>query len=117
MGNENGNFIYFDRSKRKFMGIDAFTKKHLKSIYKDIDIETEFNKMALWLMSSRGLDRAGDINFITGWLNRATPCVHDVQCDPLAENSPLAPAYLGYLEDLWKNRETLFQFNTMKMAS
>lgn len=109
MGKES---VYFDRNTSKFIGIEeAF--KQLQDTYKGIDVRAELNKMALWLNSSRGARRKGNIAFIMNWLNNATPAFHPTErSDPI--DTTLEPIMNEYREGLWKEREHILEFNTMR---
>lgn len=109
--------IYFDHTERRFVGLDDEIKDQLRTIYKNIDIDTELNKMSLWLASDRGAKRKGNITFIMNWLSKASPInVPNLQSDVhlVESDSLLAPILKEYLNDLWKNREHILELNTTK---
>jgi hypothetical protein len=109
--------VYFDRETLKFVGIDDAVKKQLKETYKGIDVDSELNKMAIWLTSSKGKKRKGNIGFVMNWLNNASPSTAPTikeHYDLLESDSPLASLLQDYLKDLWKNREHILEFNTIR---
>ena len=110
MGKENG--IYFDRNSLKFIGIDETQLQQLQDTYAGIDITQELNKMSLWLQSSKGLRRKGNIGFIMNWLNNATPSL------PLTKEEPvdvsLEPIMQEYRKGLWQGKEHILEFNTVR---
>lgn len=109
MGKES---VYFDRSTSQFLG-NKESFKQLQETYKDIDVTCELNKMALWLNSSRGLKRKGDIRFIMNWLNNATPSAPIIErTDPVDSN--LEPIMQDYRKDLWQGKEHILEFNTLR---
>jgi hypothetical protein len=108
------NAVYFDREKNEFVGLDDTLKQDLQKNYLGIDIEKELVKMKRWL-NLKGKDINGTIGFIINWLNNAVPS------SPLNStngffnfmegDTPLANSFKTYLEDLWKGKANLFQFN------
>lgn len=105
--------VYFDREKIQFIGLEGELLKRLKRAYPGIDVDSELNKMMLWLTSPRGTARKGTMAFIMGWLNRLNPA------PILAENNsgsdtPLRDELDSYLKDLWKGREHLLEMNKRK---
>jgi hypothetical protein len=103
--------VYFDRSTSQFLGTkEAF--KQLYDSYKNIDVVAELNKMVLWLNSSKGLRRKGDIRFIMNWLNNATPSAPVERTDPI--DTTLEPIMQDYRKDLWQGKEHILEFNTMR---
>jgi hypothetical protein len=104
--------IYFDRSTSQFLGTKEAIKQ-LHDTYKGIDVTCELNKMALWLNSSKGLRRKGNIAFIMNWLNNATPSTAIAErTDPI--DTTLEPIMNDYRKDLWKEREHILEFNTFR---
>lgn len=102
----------------QFVGIDEAVKKQLRETYKGVNVDFELEKMGLWLNSPKGKKRSGNIAFVTKWLNNAfLSQAHSVteQFD-LMDNS-LRPLFQEYLQDLWKNREHILKFNTIKRKS
>ena len=111
--------VYFDRDTLQFTGLTDAIKKQLEESYKGIDLQAELSKMGLWLMSSKGNRRTGNIGFIMNWLNNASPKPPSVneQLDLMQADNPLRPLLNEYLEGLWKNREHILAFNTIKKKS
>ncbi len=104
--------VYFDRITSKF-NIPEETLEQLKHTYKGIDVAQELNKMALWLSSSKGLRRKGNIAFIMNWLGNATPMLQTIErTDPI--DTTLEPIMNEYRKDLWKEREHILEFNTFR---
>lgn len=109
--------IYFDRDKREFVGIDKTLKKQLSAVYKGIDLDVELGKMELWLSSSKGKNRKGSYGFIINWLNntsRSKPSVLS-PIEQLETDSPLDFLLQEYRRGLWKNREHILEFNTIRI--
>lgn len=108
--------VYFDRETLKFVGIDESVKKQLSDTYKGIDVDSELNKMSLWLNSSRGKKRIGNIGFIMNWLGNASPAPQSISqsFDLIESDTPLGHLLQDYLEGLWKNREHILEFNTIR---
>ncbi len=109
--------VYFDREKLTFVGLDKAQIKQLKDTYKGIDVDSELKKMGLWLTSSKGNKRKGNIGFILNWLNNASPettAKINQQLDLYEVDSPLRPLLQEYLQDLWKDREHILEFNTIR---
>lgn len=95
------------------MGVDDAVKKQLSDTYKGVDVNAELGKMGLWLSSSKGKKRSGNIAFIMNWLNNATPSSGaDSPCEILDDS--LRPIFHEYLQGLWKNREHILEINTRK---
>jgi hypothetical protein len=115
---EKSTSVYFDRATLTFVGLEEIHIKQLKETYKAIDIDKELKKMSLWLLSSKGRRRKGTIGFIIHWLNNSTPSItNDRELDMLEYDSPLRPLLLDYLQDLWKGREHILEFNKAKRVS
>lgn len=108
--------VLFDRDTNKFTGLDTEVLKQLKETYDGIDVDKELKKMALWLTSDKGKKRAGSIGFIMNWLNNATPLppAQSEQLDLIESRTPLGRLVREYLMDLWKDREHILEFNTLK---
>jgi hypothetical protein len=108
--------VYFDRETLKFVGIDESIKKQLLDTYKGIDVDSELNKMSLWLNSSKGKKRTGNIGFIMNWLSNASPIPQTISqsYDLIESDTPLGHLLQDYLEGLWKNREHILEFNTIR---
>lgn len=108
--------IYFDRKRNKFFGITRDIKNQLKKAHKGVDVDAELVKMVLWLTSPKGLERRGDMTFILGWLGRVfpKPIKPDDSFDLMESNTKLGNLFKEYLTDLWKNKEHIFEINTIK---
>lgn len=121
MAKNKSTSVYFDREKLCFVGLEDAHLKRLREIYKGIDVNSELKKMGLWLTSSKGIRRKGDIGFILNWLNNASPSNQfpstNQNQDFIEYDSPLRPLLLDYLADLWKGKEQLLEFNTIKKTS
>ena len=108
--------MYFDRTLHTFVGLDAVLIQELKSLYPGINVDAEFVKMRDWLQSSKGKNTLGAINFIINWLNRLVPQQEfpsaEKQLEYLQSDSFLCQVIKDYLEDLWKGREHLLNFNS-----
>ncbi len=116
MAKDKNASVYFDRESNKFYGLDSQIIKQLEESYDGIDINNELKKMGLWLLSEKGKRRKGNIGFIINWLNNATPMppTNSEQLDLIQSNSPVGHLFREYLVDLWKNREHILEFNTIK---
>lgn len=117
MGKIKGTSIYFNRETLQFVGVDEAVKKQLSESYKGVNVDAELSKMALWLSSPKGKKRRGNLGFIMNWLNNA--CLAEMppireQFDLIEVDNPLQPHFQKYLKDLWKNREHILEFNTIK---
>lgn len=121
MAKENDTSVYFDRERLCFVGLEDAHIKHLKDIYKGIDVDLELKKMCFWLDSSKGKKRKGHIGFIINWLNNASPPntapTTNQQLDFMEYDSPLRPLLLDYLQELWKGKEHILEFNKIKRAT
>lgn len=119
MAKDKRTSVYFDRDKLVFVGLEDAHLKQLRETYKGIDIDSELKKMGLWLISSKGTKRKGNIGFILNWLNNASPSEPTTtqQLDFLEYDSPLRPLLLDYLKDLWKGKEHILEFNKIKRKS
>lgn len=108
--------VTFNREENKFSGLDLQVLKQLQDTYDGIDIERELKKMALWLQTEKGLKRQGTIGFILNWLNNATPMPPTTteHLDLMQSKTPLGHVVREYLMELWKNKEHIFEFNTIK---
>lgn len=121
MDKEDRTSVYFDREKLIFVGLELAELQKLKDSYKGVDVDSELKKMGLWLVSSKGMKRTGNIGFILNWLNNAStaetaPSSSEPQ-DFLEHDSPLRPLFLSYLQDLWKGKEHILEFNKIKRKS
>lgn len=116
MAKDKRTSVYFDREKLEFVGLDDVVKKQLIETYQGIDLDRELNKMKIWLGSSKGKDRKGTIGFIMNWLQNATPSIPHVSIDLdlMESDSPLGLLLQDYRKDLWKNRENILEFNTIR---
>mgnify|MGYP001570165708 CR=1 FL=1 len=108
--------VFFDRETNKFRGIDSQILKQLQDTYEGIDIDKEIKKMCLWLVSEKGMKRKGHIGFIINWLNNATPMPPTTteHLDLMQSDSPLGQLVREYLLDLWKDRDHILEFNTIR---
>lgn len=119
MAKDNHNSVTFDRESNRFRGLDSEILKQLNETYEGIDIRKELKKMELWLTSEKGNKRTGTIGFILNWLNKATPMPPTTteELDLMQSDSPLGHLVRTYLMDLWKDRDHILEFNTMKAKS
>ena len=106
--------VYFDRAKNEFVGLDEAQLKCLKDAYPHCDVEAELSKMSLWLQSSKGLRRKGNIGFVLNWLknNYSSPKAKNQL--PEEVDTPIRPELNRYLEGLWKGREHILELNRRK---
>ena len=111
--------VYFDRESNKFRGLDSKILDQLKETYDGIDVDVEIKKMTVWLLSEKGKRRKGNIGFILNWLNNATPMppTTSEEFDMMQSNSPLGNLVREYLMELWKGKDHIFEFNTIKAKS
>lgn len=111
--------IYFDREKLQFVGLEKAQIEQLKDTYKGVDVEFELKKMGLWLNSSKGKKRKGEIGFIMNWLNNASPTqsvsINQEIDSPL--DTPLRPYLDAYKKELCKGREHILEFNKIRKKS
>ena len=117
MAKDNRNSVFFDRESNKFQGLDSQILKQLQETYDGIDIDKELKKMSLWLMIDKtGKTRKGHIGFIMNWLTNATPMPPTTteHLDLMQSDSPLGRLVRNYLMDLWKDKEHILEFNTIK---
>lgn len=103
--------VYFNREEGKFIGLTPEKVNNLIKAYPGVNILVELMKMAEWLLSVKGKDRAGSLAFITNWLNKApitkTPTSETVCIDP-----SLKPLVSEYLLELWKSHPHILTLNT-----
>lgn len=116
MAKDKRNSVFFDRDANKFSGLDSEILKQLQETYDGIGIENELKKMGLWLLSEKGKRRKGNIGFILNWLNNATPIPPTTteHLDLMQSDSPLGHLVREYLMDLWKDKEHILEFNTIR---
>jgi hypothetical protein len=117
MAKDNRTSVYFDRTTNKFYGLDSQILKQLQETYDGIDIDSEIKKMCLWLMSdTKGKKYKGHIGFIINWLNKKTPMppTTSEHLDLMKSDSPLGRLVREYLMDLWKDKEHILEFNTIR---
>lgn len=116
MAKDKRNSVFFDRETNKFHGIDSQILTQLQETYDGIVIENELKKMGVWLMSDKGKRRKGNIGFILNWLNNATPMPPTTteHLDLMQSDSPLGHLVREYLMDLWKDKEHILSFNTIR---
>lgn len=116
MTKDKRSSVYFDRETNKFLGLDSQVLRQLGETYEGLDIGKELNKMSLWLQSEKGKKRKGEIGFILNWLNNATPMPPTTteHLDLMQSDSPLGHLVRDYLMDLWKNKEHILEFNTIR---
>lgn len=117
MAKDKRTSVYFDRDKLHFVGLEDAHIKQLKETYKGIDVESELKKMVLWLISSKGKKRKGNIGFILNWLNNASPSTApsvSEQFDLMEQDTPLRPLIQEYLKELWKGKEHILEFNKIR---
>jgi len=106
---ENHTQVHFDREKKSFVGLEPALKK-LEETYLGVDIHKELKKMEVWLLSTKGRARTGNINFILNWLSRAVPT--PVSTDPY--DSVLASCLEDYCTDLWEKNRHILEMNTVR---
>lgn len=106
--------VYFDREKLLFVNLEDAYLKQLKETYKGVDVDSELKKMGLWLLSSKGNKRKGNIGFIINWLNNASPSTTQAPQEPIEQDTPLRPYLNEYLKELWKGREHILELNTRR---
>jgi hypothetical protein len=108
--------VYYDREAKKFQGINSQVFRELESRYDGIDIESELKKMGTWLMTPKGMKRKGTIGFILKWLNNHTPMppTTSEELDIMQSDTPLGRLVREYLMDLWKDKEHILEFNTIR---
>lgn len=108
--------VFFDRETNKFRGLDSQILKQLQETYDGIDIDGEIKKMCLWLTSDKGIKRKGHIGFIINWLNNATPMPPTVteHLDLMQSDTPLGHVVRNHLMELWKDKDHILAFNTIK---
>lgn len=108
MAKDKGTSVYFDRDKLHFIGLDTAHLQQLKDTYPTVDVESELKKMGLWLTSSKGTKRKGNIGFIINWLNNASPKTPiEQEPDLLEQDTPLRPWFDTYLKELWDKNNAL----------
>lgn len=105
--------VSFNRKTLRFDGITNEMMDSFKSIYRDVDIQNEINKMCLWMQSDKGLNRKGSLSFITSWLQRAKPVTESKETLPFDGNPKMNSLLNNYLEDLWKDCRHILEFNTI----
>ena len=111
MPGKKPTFVYFDRVKKEFEGLDEAVMAQLKDVYADINIDKELKKMALWLVN-KGKTRVGNMGFIMNWLNKATPSPPSITRPlDMLEYNPLGALYFEYRKELWKDKEHILEFN------
>lgn len=117
MDKDKKNSVYFNRESFQFEGLTDAVLMQLKEAYSAIDVKAELAKMCLWLQSQKGKARKGNIGFILNWLNNAAPSKAPSVVNQISwydDDSALSPFLREYLQDLWKNREHIFHFNTIR---
>lgn len=107
--------IYYDRNLNKFIGLDDKEFAKLERAFPGIDIEAELNKMGLWLNSSKGKRRIGSISFILNWLRNVGKTLAPVRDH--TRSTSMVSLINDYLEDLWKNRQHILEFNQIRKKS
>lgn len=119
MAKDKRTSVYYDREAENFRGIDSQILKQLEETYEGINIDAELKKMGVWLMSEKGKRRKGNIGFILNWLNNATPMPPTTteHLDLMQSDSPLGHLVREYLMDLWKDKEHILSFNTIRAKS
>ena len=109
MAKEKRTAVYFDRDKSQFVGLDSVYMEHLRDMFPGVNVALELKKMVLWLISPRGLDTKGTINFITNWLEKSP--VTQSLLPGIEQDNPLRPHIDTYLKGLWKGKEHLLEKN------
>lgn len=113
MAKEKRASVYFDRDTQHFKNITDDVKKTLSETFPGVNINQELGKMELWL--NEHPSRMGAIGFIMNWLQRACPKPSiNTELDAMQSDSSLGVILRDYLEDLWKNREHILTFNTIR---
>lgn len=110
--------MYFNRTSRKFHGLDDQMMTQLRETYPKVDVTHEINKMTLWLLSDRGSKRKGSMGFIVTWLNNSSPSsgIAAPILDHTEPASPLSHLVRDYLVDLWKDQDHILEFNTIRTS-
>jgi hypothetical protein len=108
--------VRFDRKTKEFVGLTDAVKEELRTTYYHTDVEKELTRMKAWLLGPKGKRHVGTMGFILNWLNNSSPTpMRTAQFfDIVQSDSPLSVVLNEYLQDLWKNREHLYLFNTIK---
>jgi hypothetical protein len=108
--------VHFDRQCNSFVGLDSQVLVQLRETFVGVDIDQELKKMCIWLQSDKGKRRKGNIGFIMNWLNNATPMppTDAEHLNLMQSQSPLGHLVRSYLQELWKDREHIFELNTIK---
>jgi hypothetical protein len=101
------NLVHFDRQNNCFVGIDPACMEELRKQYPEKDVHMELIKMKNWLLTPKGKDLVGSINFIRNWLSKTFENKPAIEYD-----TPLRPLLNDYLKDLWKGREHILELNT-----
>lgn len=118
MSKDKRTSIYFDRKKLQFVNLEESYIKNLQETYKGVDVRFELKKMGIWLMSPKGKNRRGNGGFILNWLNNATPSQAPAISEQIDQSdSPLRPLLDEYIEELWKGREHILEFNRIRKKS
>ncbi len=100
--------VYFDRDTMSFMGITDEIKQRIIQTYPWVKLDFELNKMSLWLMSTKGLRRAGNLQFISNWLAHV-PVPASVAFDQVVIPDS---TNLDHLEALWTKADGLLKMNS-----
>lgn len=112
--------VQFNREHLLFSGLTEADIESLQKRYKEVDVRNELTRMIVWLNSPKGSARKGTMTFIVNWLENAVETavrlgeansgsIADVLCQ---RHEGAIEMLKEYLKDLWKNRESLLEFNT-----
>lgn len=106
MGKRTSTNVYYDRNTFSFTGITYELYERLSDTFPGIDIDHELKKMTLWLDTSAGKKRIGNLQFILGWLNRAYRSI--VAVKPIEPKPKIIKEFSEHQNELWKNCEEIF---------
>lgn len=110
--------VCFDRKEARFVGLEGIPLEQLRKSFPTINIESELEKMTVWLLHSpKGKRRKGNINFIMNWLNNASvsSSPHKTEEKQEVKNDLSLPTLFDqYLSDLWKGKEYILELNKRK---
>jgi hypothetical protein len=109
-------FMHFDRKSKLFIDLNDDVLEQLKKTFPLVDVDLELKKMTIWLLTGKGKAYKGTVGFAMNWLKKAAPNQITIaeELDLLESDSPLSNALKDYSKELWKDKEDIFQFNTIK---
>lgn len=111
MAKNEKNSVYFDRNSLEFIGLHDIHMSNLKTMYPGVDIDSELIKMSNWLQSPKGNKRIGNMAFILNWFNKIK---NPFLSTPYGLDTSYTELVNKYLEDLWKDKTNLLEFNTLR---